>query len=1110
MPVRLRDLPVTAKTAVFSREGEYWVIGYTQSSFLVRDLKGLSYVQHLLRYPNQEFHCLGLLGGLATSNAESWGESDKSAAPRLSGDSISVHAPGDSGPMLDDQARAAYRRRIIELKEEQEDCSERGDDTATDRIQSEIDAVTLELTRAIGLGGRVRRMGSTSERARLSVGRAIRMALAAISQHDPQLGAILGRDVRTGSFCEYVPGQSNDPIVWQFATSRPQPADQNVMVPRADDDAPPVPRLTLAREFNWVLDSGPFIGRDKQRSILAGNLELARSGSGRVVTISGEAGVGKTRLSREFCADASKAGFFAMAGSCYDAEDAVPFVPYTELLESALAQSASPDAFRDALGPDGIELFRLMPGQAAKISGIGAPQEVPPQQARRLLFNSMVAVVKRVSAQLPLLLLIEDLHWADEGTLALVVHLARAVANLPVMIIANYRDEHGGSAESVGHVLYELSRLPYAEHIKLLGLPGSEVAALLQALSEKTPPQSLVEAMRSATEGNPLFILELWEHLAEGGQLFGPDGRFRKDLTLEQIDVPQGIRLLLARRLSLLAPETLTILLYAATIGKSFAFDLLVQSVGIEADTLLDHVEKAEQIGLLDSALENREARFYFSHELVRQVVLEEISAPRAQRVHLRVADGIEKLYAGALEDHASELANHLMRAGNLADADRSINYLTMAARKELGQGASTGALRHMSYALELFSSQPQSKRSPQQELWLQLLYGSAVAAVNGWAALEAGHAFERAQALCAAMGDPPELFQILGGLNGFHVLRADFRSSLSLVGRVSQMAEQLNNDTARIGSHWFRGCTLFFLGNLLEARDELERGIALHHSRKGDSQELLSFGEDGAAACLTYSALAGWCLGKADWRSQQQEAIERARSLDHPFTTVWTITNLCIANIERYDWAEVVKLADEGQKLADKYGFDLFSVSLDLYRYDAIAGQGQAEGIDGVRRVLATCKAMGVKMLMPCAHTIIADFLGEAGVIDEAHAELDVAFAEMNLTEERQYEAESHRIRGELHLRECKRMEDAESRDALTGKAEHCFLTASSIAQSQGAFAFEVRSTLSLARLWMVEGKSAEARKLLEALCSRCADGWSSPELEQAKNLIADNSSAP
>ena len=157
--------------------------------------------------------------------------------------------------------------------------------------------------------------------------------------------------------------------------------------------------------------------------------------------------------------------------------------------------------------------------------------------------------------------------------------------------------------------------------------------------------------------------------------------------------MPEGVRRLLARRLSLLGPETRRVLLYAATIGKSFVSDLLVLSVGGEEEALLDHLEKAEQIGLLDSVLESREARFYFSHELVRQVILEEASAAREQRIHLKVADAIEKLYAGALDDHAIELAHHLMRAGNLADVDRSIGYLMMAAQRELAQSACASAV---------------------------------------------------------------------------------------------------------------------------------------------------------------------------------------------------------------------------------------------------------------------------------------------------------------------------------------------------------------------------------------------------------------------------------
>src|SRR5215469_5209645 len=772
MPARSPDLAAPARTAVFASEAEFWAIGYVDSRFLVRDLKGLGYLQHLLRYPNQEFHCLELLGGMGTSDAEGRQEDSGSAVSR--GDSISVYHPADSGPVVDDQARAEYKRKLVQLKEEQEDRLERGDEEAAERIQSTIDAIAHELGRAIGLGGRVRRMGSTSERARLNIGSAIRTALGKISEHDSGLGVILNRDIRTGTFCQYIPAPS-DPIAWQFSTSE-QAAHPDITPPYVGGEL-----IRAAGRFNWVLDSTPFVGRDPQRSILLRNLELARSGSGRVVTIGGEAGVGKTRLSREFCSIASKAGFLAMAGACHDDEDAVPFVPFVEILESALRQSASPDAFRDAVGPDGAELVRFMPSLAARIPGMARPQEVAPQQSRRLLFNAVTGVVTRVSAQQPLLLLIEDLHWADEGSLALLVHLARAVAKLPVMIIANHRDERGGEADLTEQALYELSRLPYAGHIKLLGLPDNEVAALLQALSEKVPPPSLVEAISLATEGNPLFVRELYEHLSGEAKLFGPDGDFRQDLRLEQISVPDGVRRLLARRLSLLGPETRRVLLYAATIGKSFAFDLLVLSVGEEEEALLDNLEKAEKIGILDSVLESREARFYFSHELVRQVILEEASAAREQRFHLKVADAIEKLYAGALEDHAIDLAHHLTRAGNLADADRSIRYLMMAAQRELAQSACASAVRHTSHALELFSSQPESKRSPQEELWLQLLHGNAVTTVKGWGAPEAGLAFERSQALCEAMGDAPQLFQTLAALCAFHVLRAEWHSALSL-----------------------------------------------------------------------------------------------------------------------------------------------------------------------------------------------------------------------------------------------------------------------------------------------------------------------------------------
>ena len=195
--------------------------------------------------------------------------------------------------------------------------------------------------------------------------------------------------------------------------------------------------------------------------------------------------------------------------------------------------------------------------------------------------------------------------------------------------------------------------------------------------------------------------------------------------------------------------------------------------------------------------------------------------------------------------------------------------------------------------------------------------------------------------------------------------------------------------------------------------------------------------------------------------------------------------------------------VVDEGQKLADKYDFDLWSVSLDLFKHMAMAARGQTQSIEEARRLLARCKTMGSQIVAPLDHTIIAELLGQVGLVEEGHAELDTAFANMNATQERHYEAETHRVRGELYLKE-RQGKEAAVWTTLGRKAEQCFLTACGTAEKQSAFAYEVRSALSLARLWIAESKPHEARKLLEPICSRSGD-WNSPELERAKSLIAE-----
>jgi predicted ATPase len=248
-----------------------------------------------------------------------------------------------------------------------------------------------------------------------------------------------------------------------------------------------------------------------------------------------------------------------------------------------------------------------------------------------------------------MLVLLEDLHWADEGTLSLLDHLVGLLAGIPVMIIATYRDSEIDAGGSLVKTLGNLIRLHLVERISLGGLPQNAVAEMIRSLSGREPPQALVTAIHSHTEGNPFFIEELFQHLVERGKLTDPNGDFRAALDLTEIDVPQSLRIVIGRRLARLNQNTQKVLGAAAVIGRSFTFELLEASTRADADSLLDCLDEAERTGLISSTLQYPEARFKFAHELIRQAVLAGLSAALRQRLHLNVADAIERLYSKEL-----------------------------------------------------------------------------------------------------------------------------------------------------------------------------------------------------------------------------------------------------------------------------------------------------------------------------------------------------------------------------------------------------------------------------------------------------------------------------
>ena len=383
-------------------------------------------------------------------------------------------------------------------------------------------------------------------------------------------------------------------------------------------------------------------------------------------------------------------------------EGAPPYGPFTEMLEY-IKRMAPRESLRYSLGDDAPEVARLMPELRNIYPDIPPAIQLPPEQQRWFLFNAFRSFVERAASVTPLVIVFEDLHWADEPTLLLLQHHAQTLTSASLLVICTYRDMELEVARPFARTLERLLREKQATRISLKRLPPGGVTEMLAAMSGQTPPPSLGQIIFDQTEGNPFFVEEVFRHLSEEGKLFDHKGKWLSDLNVERLKVPEGVRLVVGRRLDRLGEDARRILTIAAVIGRSFSLRLLEELESRNPEAVLDAVEEAERAHLVIPESEVRDARYRFVHELIRQTLAESLSLPRRQRLHLRIADGIERVYAGRLEAQVSQVAYHLYRAGAVADPEATTTYLLMAARQARAGSAHEEALENLDRALSLW-----------------------------------------------------------------------------------------------------------------------------------------------------------------------------------------------------------------------------------------------------------------------------------------------------------------------------------------------------------------------------------------------------------------------
>src|SRR4051812_36993067 len=480
---------------------------------------------------------------------------------------------------------------------------------------------------------------------------------------------------------------------------------------RATTEAPPLTQL---------------VERDAERANLRRAVDEALGGHGRLVLVAGEAGVGKSRLVGEVAAEAEGRGLRVLTGHCIDSGSAAPSLPFVEMIEEAVSNPRSPATLREALRGVAPEIARIAPALRRLVPGIGPAVELPPELAQRYVWNSMAEFLSRAAQRLPLLLVLEDLHWADESTVLLMEYLAPLLPELPVLIVGTYRDGEVDIAHPLSRVIGQLERRRLVDRIRLDRLSLGGVRTLVEALARQPAPEQLIRVIESETEGNPFFVEEVYLHLAESGVLFDEQGRVRSDLQVAEDNVPESVRLVLGQRLQRLSPTARDALTVAAVVGRVFAPDL-VGSVGrADPDQLADAIDEAERARLVVPT--RQDGALAFSHELIRQTLLADVSTLKRERLHLRAADAIERTFADDLEAHAGDLTHHLSLAGRYADPARLVRYLSIAGQRASDAAAFGDAVTQFEHAVALV---PAADRETRAELLERL--AMALRSVGRW-----------------------------------------------------------------------------------------------------------------------------------------------------------------------------------------------------------------------------------------------------------------------------------------------------------------------------------------------------------------------------------------
>jgi eukaryotic-like serine/threonine-protein kinase len=500
------------------------------------------------------------------------------------------------------------------------------------------------------------------------------------------------------------------------------------------------------------LADGVFVGREREIKELRGSLENALAGAGGLLLLAGEAGIGKTRTAEELCTYGRLRGAQVLVGRCYEGEGAPSYWPWLQALR-VYVQERSTAELIDQMGAGAADIAQIVPEIRERIPDLPAPPALDPDQARFRLFDSIAAFLRNAGRRQPLVLVLDDLHWADESSLLMLQFLSRELPEMRVFVIGTYRDLEIDRQHPLTHTLAQLSRERGSERVHLGGLVRDDVGRFVQMTAGIVPPSALVSAVYRETEGNPFFVSEVVRLLVASGEMerAGADASWTPS-------IPQSVREVVGRRLGRLSEECNRILTVASIVGREFTLAALERLTDLSDDALLDVLEEALGARVVGEEPGQEIGRFRFSHALIRETLYDGLTKTRRVRLHRQIADVLEDIYSQTRDLHAAELAYHFFEAHDL---DKAVDYARRSGERAIALLAYEDAVAQFQRALLALNMRPTQDTMLCCEVYLSL--GDAQLKSGDIPAMRSS--FEAAGDLAAQLNAPQQLARAALGL---------------------------------------------------------------------------------------------------------------------------------------------------------------------------------------------------------------------------------------------------------------------------------------------------------------------------------------------------------